>query len=416
MWALFRNTVGLALGNLQRNKLRTILSLLGIMIGVFAVTIIVSLGFGLKSYVLGQVDQFGKNFVTINAKVPGLGHQGSITSQMTSADVVSITYEDAEKLGELPHVVEAVAFDSSQAFVTYRNEEYRSLVFGSTANYLAFDLQAEIDKGRFFTEREERNMTPVLVIGSKVAKKLFGDSDPIGEKVRVKTLQLEVVGVMEPRGAMGPVDFDTVVLMPLKLMQKQMSGDDYVQEIDLIVSETKYIEAVADDVTRVLRRRHDVSDPDKDDFMIHTYTEIIATIGTVTNAITILLGLLAAISLLVGGIGIMNIMLISVTERIREVGLRKAIGARNSVIWAQFLAEAIVLTTVGGGLGGLFATGITFAIIAYARHTGFDVQYAVSIESFLGGLFVAIVVGVIFGAWPAKKAAELDPIAALRYE
>jgi len=411
-----RNTLGLALGNLRRNRLRTGLSLLGIMIGVFAVTIIVSLGFGLKSYILGMVEQFGKDFITINAKVPELSEQGSITSMMTSADVVSITYEDAEKLAEIPRVTDAIAYDTSQAFVSYKDEEYRSMIFGTTANYMAFDLQAKMGQGRFFTDQEERNMTPVIVLGSKVAEKLFGGDNPIGKKVRLKTLQLEVVGVLEPRGAMGPMDFDTIVMMPLKLMQKRMSGDDYVQEIDLIVSETKYIEAVSQDVERILRKRHDITDPEKDDFMMMTYVEMIDTIDVVTNAITILLGLLAAISLLVGGIGIMNIMLISVTERIREVGLRKAVGAKNSTIWTQFLAEAIVLTTVGGALGGLFATVITFVIIAYARYTGFDVKYAVSLSSFLGGLAVAIVVGVIFGAWPAKKAAELDVVTALRYE
>jgi len=411
-----RNTLGLALGNLRRNKLRTGLSLLGIMIGVFAVTIIVSLGFGLKSYILGMVEQFGKDFITINAKVPELSEQGSITSMMTSADVVSITYEDAEKLAEIPRVTEAIAYDTSQAFVSYQDEEYRSMIFGATANYMAFDLQAKMGEGRFYTEQEERNMTPVIVLGSKVADKLFGGDDPIGKKVRLKTLQLEVVGVLEPRGAMGPMDFDTIVMMPLKLMQKRLSGDDYVQEIDLIVSETKYIEAVSQDVERVLRKRHDITDPGKDDFMMMTYVEMIDTIDVVTNAITILLGLLAAISLLVGGIGIMNIMLISVTERIREVGLRKALGARNSTIWMQFLAEAVMLTTVGGGLGGLLATAITFAIIAYARYTGFEVQYVVSLSSFLGGLTVAVIVGVIFGAWPAKKAAELDVVTALRYE
>ncbi|MFH2062743.1 MAG: ABC transporter permease [bacterium] len=412
----YRNTVGLALRNLRRNRLRTVLSLLGVTIGVFSVTLIVSLGFGLKSYILAQVEQFGKNFVTINATVPGLSDQGAITSQFSAAEVVSITYDDAEALRSLPHVLEAVAFDTSQAFVSFRDSEYRSLVFGTTANYMSFDLQAEIGAGRIFSEREEKSMTPVIVLGSKVAEHLFGESDPIGQKVRLKGLNLQVVGVLEPRGVFGPMDFDTIVLMPLKLMQKRLSGDEYVQEIDLIVSDKRYIDPVSEEASAVLRRRHDITDPDKDDFMVHTYTEVMETIGTVTNAITILLGLLAAISLLVGGIGIMNIMLVSVTERVREVGLRKALGARNAVIWQQFLAEAVILTTAGGALGGLSGTVLTVAVIAYARYTGFDVQYAVSLPSFLAALLVAMVIGMVFGAYPARKAAELDPISALKYE
>ncbi|OIO51768.1 hypothetical protein COY93_00910 [Candidatus Uhrbacteria bacterium CG_4_10_14_0_8_um_filter_58_22] len=416
MRQFFANTIGLALGNLRRNRLRTVLSLLGVTIGVFSVTLIVSLGFGLKSYIMAQVDQFGKNFVTVNAAAPGLSTQGSITSQLSASRVVSIDYDDAEALNGLPHVLDVVAFSSSQAFVAFRENEYRSLVFGTTANYMSFDLQARLGSGRFFSGREEKSMSPVIVIGSKVADQLFGESDPLGQKVRLKGMSLQVVGVMQPRGVFGPMDFDTVVLLPLKLMQKRLTGDDYVQEIDLIVSDQEYIESVSEDVAAVLRRRHDITDPDKDDFMIHTYTEVMKTIGTVTNAITILLGLLAAISLLVGGIGIMNIMLVSVTERIREVGLRKALGARNSVIWQQFLAESVILTTLGGALGGLAGTVLTVAIIAYARYTGFDLQYAVSLPSFLVALLVAMLIGTVFGAYPAKKAAELDPISALRYE
>ncbi len=411
----FRNTVGLAFSNLRRNRLRTVLSLLGVMIGVFSVTLTVSLGFGLKSYIVGQVEQFGKNYVTVNAKVPELSASGSIVAQ-TGGDVKSIDYDDAEDLEGISNVDAVVAFATDQALVSRGNQEITSLIFGSTGNYLDFDLQTKMDYGRFFTEREEKAMKMHAVIGSKVASKLFGDENPIGQKIRIRDLRFEVVGVTEPRGQVAFFDFDKLILIPLRLMQKRIIGNDFVQEIDILVSDEKYIPQVMDDAERILRRNHGITDPAKDDFMMTSALEVMEIVGTVTNAITILLGLLAAVSLLVGGIGIMNIMLVSVTERIREVGLRKALGAKKDTIWKQFLAEAVILTTFGGLLGGLAGALITFAITAYARYTGFDISYGVSIESLFGGLAVAVIVGVIFGAYPAKKAAELDAIQALRYE
>ncbi|KPJ84916.1 hypothetical protein AMJ57_05090 [Parcubacteria bacterium SG8_24] len=412
----FLATLGLAIRNLRRNRLRTALSLLGVTIGVFSVTMIVSLGFGLQSYILGQVEQFGKNFITINATVPELSHQGSITSQITGGPVVSIDRNDMEELAELPHVTNVVGFQMDQAYLQYRNKEHQTMIIGTTANYPEFDVQTDIASGRFFTDREDRTLAQVMVIGPKVADKLFGREDPVGKSIKMKGMILEVVGVTESRGLMMGFDFDTLAFIPLTLMHKRLTGDEYVQEIDVIVSATEYVDEIAVEAARVLRREHRIEDEAKDDFMIHTFTEVVETIGTVTNALTILLGLLAAISLLVGGIGIMNIMLVSVTERIREVGLRKALGAKNGTIQNQFLYEAVVLTTIGGVMGGGLGTGITLAVIAYARYTGFDVQYLVSLPSLLAALAVAVVVGVVFGIYPARKAAKLDPITALKYE
>jgi putative ABC transport system permease protein len=289
-------------------------------------------------------------------------------------------------------------------------------VFGASPEYPEFDLQSKVAEGQFYTERDNKSLAPVAVLGSEVAEQLFRDENPIGKKIRLKGLSLEVVGVNEPRGQLGGFDFDSIVFVPLELLLKRVKGDNYVMEIDVVITESRFVEQTALEIERVLRREHGIKDPAKDDFIMTTSEEAIEVIGTVTNAITILLGLLAAVSLLVGGIGIMNIMLVSVTERIREVGLRKALGAKGSSIRNQFLMEAVLLTTFGGLLGGGFGTLMTLAIIAYARYTGFDVAYSVSLLSLGGAIVVAMIVGIIFGIYPARKAAKLDPIIALKYE
>jgi len=409
-----------SLGNLRRNKLRTALSLLGIVIGVFSVTVIISLGVAVKAGVIGYINNFaGQNLISINPAAPGASRHNSMQALMLGAGPASLTYDDVEALQDPRNLPDAVAVNGTvtgQEYIRFGNQEYRSMIAGVSAGYLEITPLIKVGEGRFFTTEEEKSLAPVVVIGSKVAKKLFGSADPVGQKVKIKDLPLKVVGVLQPLGSIVTMDMDSITIMPLRLAQKRITGNNKIMEMHVRAKDPELVDETVADIERLLRKRHNIEDPTKDDFMITTTQDITDRLNTITDVITYFLAFLAAISLLVGGIGIMNIMLVSVTERIREVGLRKALGAKPGDILMQFLTESVVLTTAGGLIGGALGFLITMVVVAIMRANHLDVPYVVSMTAFVGAAVVSAIVGIVFGIQPARKAAALDPITSLRFE
>ncbi len=401
--------------------MRTALSLLGIVIGVFSVTVVISLGVAVKAGVVGYIESYtGQNLITINPAAPGASRQNSMQALLLGANPASLDYADVQALADprnLPYAAAVSGSVTGQEYIRFGNAEYRSLIYGASSDFYPNVMPIiKIGEGRFYTREEEQSLAPVVVIGSKVAAKLFGSGDPLGQKVKINDLPLMVVGVLRPLGSMMTMDMDSLTIMPLRLAQKRITGNDKIIEVHLTVQDAARVDETVADIERLLRKRHNIDDPSKDDFMVTTAQDITDRLNTVTNVITYFLAFLAAISLLVGGIGIMNIMLVSVTERIREVGLRKALGAKPADILLQFLVEAVVLTTLGGIIGGILGFLMTMGAVAVMRANHLDVPYVVSMTAFLGAAVVSAAVGIIFGLQPARKASKLEPITALRFE
>ncbi len=413
----FFKTIDLALIALRINKTRTALSVLGIVIGVAAVIVIVSVGQGLRTLIINQVSDFGANMMEVSIKVPGSDESASMRSMAEGVTITTLKYADVEAVRrKFPYVKTASGDIMGSEWASYQDKEKRVMFIGCDAYYPQIDGQLKIDKGRFFTNDEERGMARVVVIGSKVAKKFFGDEDPIGKQIRIKKINFKVIGVAKERGMLFFIDMDNMVYIPLKTAQKLITGTDHLLEFMVMLEDKKYFPQAKEEISQLLRRRHGIDDPSKDDFRVLTMDQVVSIIDTVTNVISLLLGLLAAISLLVGGVGIMNIMLVIVTERTREIGLRKALGARGKDILNQFIIESVLISVFGGLIGILFGVAISFLITLLARSYNFNWPFVVSFEAIIVSFIIAAGFGIIFGWWPAKKAAELNPIEALRYE
>ena len=405
----FRELLSESLATLTLNKVRTGLAMLGVVIGIGSVIALVSLGQASQRSIEEQIKTLGSNLLTVS---PGAQRSGGVRGAAGGGQ--TLTYDDAKAIITSPQIttVKKVSpeYSGREQIVAGRNNT-NTQVAGVTPEYTEV-RNVSVSSGFFISQQNLDGMSKVAVLGPQTAVDLFGEGvDPVGKDIRIKGLTFRVVGMTVSKGGSGFMNQDDRVYVPLTTAQKQLFGVDYLSSISIeVVNQDVMVEA-QNQVGYLLLDRHKLNDPEQADFSIMSQADIIGTVTEVTGTFTALLSGIAAISLIVGGIGIMNIMLVTVTERTREIGLRKALGAKKKIINAQFLLEAVMVTFVGGLIGIVLGVGA-----AYAISSSMGLPFALSAPSILLAFGVSAVIGVLFGWYPAQKAANLQPIEALRYE
>ncbi len=401
------STLNIAFRALRRNKLRSVLTALGIIIGVAAVIAMVGIGNGAKAQVEAQIASLGQNVILIFS---GSTTSSGIRTGWGGAGTLKI--EDAEAIRrEMPGVTAVSEEVASTTQVAAGNQNWFTRIYGESADY--FDLrQWPLADGAPFTPQDVRSANKVCVVGHTTATQIYGNDDPIGQILRIKNVPFTITGVLTPRGlSTQGVDQDDVVVMPYTSAMKRVVGGTTLRNINVQIGDARQIEGAQQQILALLRQRHNIRPGRDDDFTVRNQQEIAEAATATSRVMTLLLGAIAGVSLVVGGIGIMNIMLVSVTERTREIGVRLAVGAHGRDILTQFLIEAVSLSSVGGLIGIIFGIGASKLLSIYAHW-----PTLISIGSIALSFFVSAGVGVFFGFYPAREAARLNPIEALRYE
>jgi putative ABC transport system permease protein len=394
---------------LARNKMRSALTMLGIVIGVSAVIAMVSIGQGAQASVQEQIASVGTNLLFVGA---GSQNVGGVRSGTGATFSNRLTVEDIEAIRrEVPTVAMASPTVNTRAQLVFGNQNWNTQVQGVNEQFPQIKKWA-VASGEFFTEADVRTAARVIVLGKTVADSLYPGMDPVGQVVRVRDLPFRVIGVMVAKGQdAGGRDQDDTAFAPFTAVQKKLLAITYVQFAHVSAISPSATYAAQEQITELLRQRHKLAPNEEDDFFVRNLTDVAEAADETNRIMTILLGSIAGVSLLVGGIGIMNIMLVSVTERTREIGIRMAIGARSSAVRTQFLIESIVLSLTGGAIGIIFGVVVSFII---PMMLGW--RTLISLIAIVGSVIFSVAVGVFFGYYPARKAAGLDPIDALRYE
>ncbi len=403
---MLSNAFLIAIKEIRRNILRSILTILGIVIGVASVIGMVMIGDGTTANVTEGIKKLGTNMLTLRV---GQERRGPPRSDNTAryfdeADMEALKYE-------IQNVSGVSAEDDTNINVIYGNKSYASEVVGANNDF--FQVKNwELDKGRLFEDSELNAGKSVCILGTTVIKQIFEGTNPIGEKIRLKSFSCTVIGTLKSKGAAAfGRDQDDIIVAPLGMYQRKVKGNKNIRTIILSINNSKNIEKAKKDITALMRERRNIGIDEDDNFHIRDMQDLLSTMTSTTETLTYLLGSIAAISLLVGGIGIMNIMLVSVTERTREIGTRLAIGAMESEVLLQFLVEAVVLSTLGGLIGIALGLGIGFGAVSMMQ-----LPFIINHEIIMIAFIFSTLIGVIFGYFPARKAARLNPIDALRYE
>jgi len=396
-----------------RNKVRSFLTMLGIIIGVMAVIVVMSVGAGAQSLILNQVKSMGSNLIGIlpgasDEKGPPASAMGIVITTLTVDDIKAIVKDNS-------HVLSGTGYVKGAETVAWRDNKVDTNFTGVNAQYIDVE-DAKVEQGRFFSEEEDSSAARVAVLGSTVAKDLFQDQNPLGAQIKIKKTTFNIIGVMKRRGTAGMQNQDNQIFVPMETAQKLLLGINHVSFARLKVDTADNVNPVMEDARVVLRERHKIDKPADDDFNIRSMAQGLEAITQITNALKMFLVAVAGIALIVGGVGIMNIMLAAVQERTREIGLRKAVGAKNKHIITQFLVESTMITAIGGIIGIILGISISYIVARVAQSMGYSWDFVVSIPSIILGCVVSVGVGLVFGIVPARRASRLDPIEALRYE
>ena len=403
---MYKESFLMAWASLIANKLRSLLTMLGIIIGVAAVIALVSIGNGVKQDIEDSISSLGSNLLVV---MPGAPRTPGVRPSQGS--MKSLKISDYEAIAKLEGVKAASPMTNGSYVVIYQNKNWTTSVAGVNSNFQDVNNWT-MTSGRFFSDKNVQNRERVAVVGQTVVKNLFADEDPVGKEIRVKNIPFRVIGVLKSKGngTMGN-DQDDTVLIPYTTSMERVEGIDYLRMVYVVAKDDEGIDRLQADIENLLRVRHNIKDTNLDDFNIQNMKSIMETVAQTTGTFTLFLGAVAAISLVVGGIGIMNIMLVSVTERTREIGVRKALGATYSVIVTQFLIEAVVISLMGGFIGIAFGIGASKVIGMVS-----GMSTVVSVPTIIMSFAFSMAIGLIFGIYPARKAAKLNPIDALHYE